>query len=195
MLGALAVAFALANLTLGRSVGVSALLGLSDVAETAVVTALVSRYVGRRLVDVIDVWRLFAIAAAGAVVSATGVSLVYDAFLDASFWPTMWLTMPSHAASVILLAPVALISWKNTAPDLLRGVELAAQVSLLVTATVITFAAAKRMKKLSNGWAEMFSDGSVLVYSRLTVWTASVATCCDRLPTGVTVVTVVLPAL
>jgi PAS domain S-box-containing protein len=140
--GALAVAFALANLTMGRSLGVSVLLGASDVAETVVVALLVRRYIGRRLVDVLDVWRLFAIAAAGAFVAAIGVSTVYDRLLGETFWSMLWLTVPSHAASVIMLAPVALISWRRRPHDLSRAVEIAAQVTLLATATLVTFAAA-----------------------------------------------------
>ncbi|MCW2760251.1 MAG: sensor signal transduction histidine kinase [Marmoricola sp.] len=144
VLGALALAFTLANLTLGRSVLVSVLLGLSDVAETTVVALLVVRYIGRRLDDVMDVWKLFAIATAGALVAATGVSLVYHALLGTAFWSTLGLTLPSHAASVVLLAPIALLSTKSQRrlrPS--RGVELLAQMTVLLTATLITFEAAQ----------------------------------------------------
>ena len=140
--GALGLAFALANLTMGRSVAVSVLLGVSDVVETVVVAVLVTRYIGRRLSDVVDVWRLFGIATLGALLAATGVSLVYSVSLGAPFWTTLSLTVPSHAASVIMLTPVALISWKSRTTDLSRVVEMAAQVSLLVTASLITFGAA-----------------------------------------------------
>ena len=141
---ALTLAFTLANLSMGRSVLVSSLLGISDIAETAVVAFLVSRYIGPRMVDVQDAWRLFAIAAAGAVVAAVGISLVYERFLGAHFWPTLGLILPSHAASVILLAPIALLSRRSlwTAQGS-RAVEMAAQVSMLLAATVITFAASQ----------------------------------------------------
>jgi PAS domain S-box-containing protein len=140
----LALAFALANLTMGRTLLVSALLGTADVAETIVVAALVVRYIGPRLVDVHDVWKLFGIATAGAAVAATTVALVYHFLLDTSFWATVWLTLPAHAASVILLAPIALLSRRShRTPNPPRRVELAAQVSLLITATLLTFAAAE----------------------------------------------------
>ena len=45
------------------------LLGSADIAETVVVVAAGAKYVGRRMVDVQDVWRLFAIAAVGRVVA------------------------------------------------------------------------------------------------------------------------------
>ncbi len=144
VLGALFLAFALANLTAGRSVLVSSLLGLADVAETIIVATLISKYVGRRMVDVADVWRLFAIATVGALVAATGISLVYDGLLDAEFWPTLGLTLPSHAASVMLLAPVALLSTRREQRDRpWNTVELAAQVCTLLTATLVTVGAAQ----------------------------------------------------
>jgi PAS domain S-box-containing protein len=139
----LLVAFSLANFTMGRSVGVSAALGVADLAETVVVVVLIRRHIGNRLVDVQGVWKLFAIAALGAAVAALGVSAVYAAYLDRPFWNTVWLTLPSHAASVIMLAPVALLSRRiQRRPGLSQRVELAAQVLLLLTATLITFAAA-----------------------------------------------------
>ncbi len=142
VLGALWFAYSLANLTMGRSLGVSTLLGLSDLAETATVCLLVTRYVGRRLVDVLDVWRLFAIAALGALVAATCISVVYLVLLDAAFWPTLAQTLPSHAASVVMLAPVALISWRRRTPGRHRAVELVAQVLVLLTASLLTFSVA-----------------------------------------------------
>lgn len=143
VLGCLLLAFTAANLTIGRSLLVSTLLGLSDLAETALVAFLVVAFIGRRMVDVHDVWRLFAIATAGALVAATGVSLVYYFYLDIAFWATLALTLPSHASSVILLAPFALVSYRpsRTAPP--RNVELLAQVTALIAATMITFAQAE----------------------------------------------------
>ncbi len=139
---ALTLAFTLANYSMGRSVIASSLLGVSDIAETAVVAFLVSKYIGRRMVDVQAAWRLFAIAAAGAVVAAVGIALVYEHFLGGAFWPSLGLILPSHAASVILLAPVALLSRRSLHPPHgSRAVEMAAQVTMLMAATLITFAA------------------------------------------------------
>ena len=74
---ALTVAFALANVTVGRSLGVAALLGLADSVEVALVATLVIRFIGPRMRDVQDAWRLFAIAALGATTAGLLISLVY----------------------------------------------------------------------------------------------------------------------
>ncbi len=140
---ALTLAYSAANLTLGRSPLISLLLGVSDVAETILLAYLVVAHIGSRLDDVYDVWRLFAIAAAGALVAALGVSLTYHAFLGTAFWSTFGLNLPAHAASVILLAPVALLSRRSRHRSQSRRVELTAQLALLITATLITFAAAQ----------------------------------------------------
>ena len=142
VLGFLVLAYALANFTADRSILVSSLLGLADGAETIVVAILVRRYVGRRIVDVADVWRLFGIATVGALVAATGISLVYDRFLDTSFWSTLGLTLPSHAASVMLLSPVALLAIRRPQPNTVRTIELTAQACMLLAATMVTFGAA-----------------------------------------------------
>ncbi len=142
VLGFLVLAYALANFTADRSILVSSLLGLADGAETIVVAILVRKYVGRRIVDVADVWRLFGIATVGALVAATGISLVYDRFLDVPFWSTLGLTLPSHAASVMLLAPVALLAVRRPQPNTVRTIELTAQACMLLAATMVTFGAA-----------------------------------------------------
>ena len=89
---------------------VSSLLGLADVAETIIVATLIRKYVGRYgSRDIADVWRLFAIATAG----RTGRRHRHRAGLRPAsrhaLWPVLGPTMPSHAASVLLLAPVALL--------------------------------------------------------------------------------------
>jgi PAS domain S-box-containing protein len=145
VLGLLFLAFTLANTTADRSILVSSLLGLADLSETFIVATLITRYVGRRMSDVVDVWRLFGIATVGALVAATGISLVYDLFLDIPFWPTLGLTLPSHAASVMLLAPLALLSTRRE-PHQDRPwhtIELVAQVCMLLGATLVTFGAAQ----------------------------------------------------
>ena len=64
--------------------GVAALLGLADSAEVVLVATLVMRFIGRRMRDVQDAWRLFAIAAAGAITAGLLISLVYWRMLDSS---------------------------------------------------------------------------------------------------------------
>ncbi len=137
---ALGVAFALANLLAGRSVAVSALLGVADVAETIFVTTLLIRYVGKRMDDVMDVWRLFTIAAGGAVVAGLGIGLTYALLLDASFLSTVALVVPAHGAAVVLLAPFALIRWPASRTTPRTGApELVLQVLLLLGVIALTF--------------------------------------------------------
>ena len=145
VLGLLVLAYALANFTADRSVLVSSLLGLADLSETIIVAVLITRYIGPRMSDVVDVWRLFGIATIGALVAAIGISLVYDRLMGIPFWPTLALTLPSHAASVMLLAPVALLSThrEQHRDRPWHTIELGAQVCMLLAATVVTFGAAQ----------------------------------------------------
>jgi PAS domain S-box-containing protein len=140
-LGGLTLAFVLANVTVGRSAGVSVLLGVSDSVEVALVAWLVMRFLRGRLRDVNDVWRLFAIATVGALTVGVLVSLVYLVLLDAPFVDTFGLVVASHAASTLLLAPLALLGLRSRDYTLgVRRVELVAQVLTLATATLITLA-------------------------------------------------------
>ena len=91
------LAYTLANLTGGRPWLAASLLGLADIAETILVSVLVTRFVGRRMKDVIDVWTLFAIAAGGSLVAATGIAATSATLLGGSFWSTLLVTAPSHA--------------------------------------------------------------------------------------------------
>lgn len=136
---ALFAAYFLANLTQGRPPFVAGLLGLTDIAETLVVSALLVRYVGRRMRDVVDVWRLFAIAAVGATLAALGIATTFASLMDRAWWPTLLLIGPAHAAAVMLLAPLAMLRGPIHVRAQVRYVELAAQVLLLVTATLLTF--------------------------------------------------------
>jgi PAS domain S-box-containing protein len=144
VLAGLFVAYAGANLTLGRPLLASGLLGVADVAETAVVAGLLVRYVGRRMRDVMDVWRLLLVACAGALVAGVGISLVYAAFLDRGFWSMLGLAVPAHAASVMLIAPLGMLRlesmrFRRRTPY----VEITAQVLLLIAAILVTFSPAE----------------------------------------------------
>ena len=125
-----------------RSIGVSILLGLADSVEVALVGWLVMRFLGGRLRDVNDVWRLFGIATVGAVVGGVLVSLTYAATIEgSSFRTTLGLVVPSHGASVMLLAPLAMLSHKSWSRAWTqRRVELVAQCLTLATATLLTLA-------------------------------------------------------
>ncbi len=140
-LAALTVAFTLANLTIDRPLGVSSLLGLADSVEVALVGWLIIRFIGRRLRDVNDVWRLFAIAAAGAITAGVLIASTYAVLLDLSFRTTFGLVVPSHAASMLLLAPLALLGLRSRGRTLgVRRIELLAQCVTLATATLLTLA-------------------------------------------------------
>ncbi len=139
VLAALTVALTLANYTTGRSVPVSLALGIADAVETWLVAALVVRHIGRRITDVLDVWRLFLIAAMGGGVAALGIAVVYAALLDQPFWETFRLTFSSHGASVMLVVPLVLIRWRPRPEQReSRTIELVAQVSLLLAAALVT---------------------------------------------------------
>ena len=118
------LAYTLANVTGGRPWLAASLLGLADIAETILVAVLVSRFIGRRMKDVVDVWKLFGIAAIGSLVAATGIAATSVTLLGGSFWPTLLVTAPSHACSVMLLTPVALTSWLHR-PTRIQPLELA----------------------------------------------------------------------
>jgi PAS domain S-box-containing protein len=140
-LAALTVAYLFSNLTVGRSVGTSLLLGIADSVEVALVGWLVVRFIGVRLRDVNDVGRLFVIATIGAAVAGLLIASIYAVGLDADFRSTFGLVVPSHGASVLLLAPLALLtrrSWRRAWSS--RRVELVAQLLTLVTATLLTLA-------------------------------------------------------
>lgn len=141
VLGSLGVAFTLANLTVGRPITASTLLGVADLAEIVVVVLLIERFLGSRMSAVHDVWRLFGIAAVGGGVAATGIALAYWLFLNGEFWRTFSLTLPSHAASVMLLTPLALLARGHRPATRTHRVELVAQMAVLATATLITIAA------------------------------------------------------
>ena len=164
---ALTIAFALANFSIGRSVGISLLLGIADSVEVVVVAALISRLIGRRMRDVQDVWRLFGIATIGALIAGVLIALVYLA-LDADFWRTLSLVAPSHAASVLLLAPLALVprrAWRRASVSRL---ELGSQCLTLAAATMLTLAPGH----LTLGFAPL----PVLVWAavRFSAWTVVV---------------------
>jgi PAS domain S-box-containing protein len=138
------LAYFLANFLLGRTVPVSALLAFFDLLETVVVAVLLRRYVGRRMDDIQDVWRLFGIATLGTVFAALGIAGVYAIALTGSFWSVFWLVWPAHAAAVVLIAPLALMGrMPARLPGTSSPVELLAQVALLVTAGIVTFGAAE----------------------------------------------------
>ncbi len=144
VLVALALAYLLANVTAGRSVAVSTGLAVADLSETIVVAVLLRRYVGRRMDAIHDVWKLVGSAALGALVAALGIATVYQLALDQPWWSVLLMVWPAHAAAVVLLTPLALLSTRPTrTPGPPRTVELVAQVAMFTAAVLLTFVAAQ----------------------------------------------------
>jgi PAS domain S-box-containing protein len=136
MVAAVFVASAGANLTAGRPLLDSTLLGVCCAVEAALVAALTGRLIGRRIRSMQDVWTLFAIAAVGALVAGLGIAATAWSLMDGPFWRTLEVIGAAHAASVMILTPLALISWRRRHA---RTKELALQLSALAAATAVTF--------------------------------------------------------
>lgn len=136
LIGALTAAYVIANLIGDRPLGASALLGLSDIAETVLVAVAIDRGIGRQMRTIADFGRLLLISLGGAFVAALGISFTSMALLDGDFGQTLLATTSSHWTSVILVAPLGLIPRQRiSTPALL----LALQVALLFGATLLAF--------------------------------------------------------
>lgn len=109
VLGGLLLSFALGNLVAGRGPATSALLGLADVAETAVVVLLVRRLTGGRLGRRADVLALVVAALAGALVGGAGVAATYAAAMGASATEMLPVVVLAHGVSVLVLAPLVMV--------------------------------------------------------------------------------------
>jgi PAS domain S-box-containing protein len=178
VVGAVLVACTAANLTGGRSLPISALLGVSGAVETALVVVLSARLIGRRIRSMRDVWTLFGIAVVGALVAGTGIAATAWLLMDSAFWRTLEMTAAAHAASVMILAPLALISWRRRHA---RGRELAVQVAVIVVTTVITFGPESRVTLVFAAlpllmWAALRFDIWVVAVEQVAFATA-VTTC------------------
>jgi PAS domain S-box-containing protein len=108
----------LANVTGGRDVPVSVLFGVSNAAE-AVVAAAVLRRDGRdrpRLESLEDFVGLVVAALLGGATIATGAALTVVATDGGSFWESWRSVLASHAASTLVLVPVALAARSVVGP-------------------------------------------------------------------------------
>jgi PAS domain S-box-containing protein len=108
----LAVAFVAGNLVAGRDLLPSALLGLADTLEVVVVVAVLHRLTRERLARLGDLTGLIVAVVAGATVAGVGMGATYAVFLDMPFLETLRLVWPAHGASVLVLAPLALVDWR-----------------------------------------------------------------------------------
>ncbi|NUR80793.1 MAG: PAS domain S-box protein [Dermatophilaceae bacterium] len=98
-----------ANYVGGRPPLVAACFGVANAAEAAVVHGLLTRGVRRpTLVSMEDLWRLLAATLAGALVFGVLAGLTVRVGLGGPFLSTMSAVTASHAAAVLVLAPLGL---------------------------------------------------------------------------------------
>ncbi len=127
-----------ANLTVGRALVPSLLLGLSNTLESLVVLLLTLRWTGGRLRRLVDTWLLVLAAAAGAVVAGSGVALVYAAFDLVPEGQSGLVIGSAHLASVVLLAPLAMLGGsQRSAPG--RRPEVAVHTAVLLLVAAVAF--------------------------------------------------------
>jgi integral membrane sensor domain MASE1 len=137
----LVVALYLANL-LGNVLGgqqwdASACLALADILETVLVGWTCRRLIGRHLTALADLGRLILVSLVGAVVAGLGVALTSRVLLDGEFGRTLVATAGSHWASVIVVAPLGLLSQHAVRrPD---TVPIVLHALLLTVVTVFAF--------------------------------------------------------
>jgi PAS domain S-box-containing protein len=134
------IAVTAANLTGGRAGDVAFFFGLANAAEALVAAAVLRRGAGNRpsFESLDDFLRLVRASVLGALVIATGAALTVMAFEGAAFFETWRYVWASHAASTLVIVPVAL-TLHHKAHDP-RLVELGIQATALFAVTLIVFA-------------------------------------------------------
>ena len=128
----------LANLTGGRPVDVSLGFGLANAAEALVVAWLLARARRPALRTLSDLRRLLLATIAGNVVAGVGIGLTAWLSLGASFQGTALTVMASHAAAILVFAPLVLGA--DPAPLAGRRAEAVVQWVLLVVTVWGVFA-------------------------------------------------------
>jgi PAS domain S-box-containing protein len=131
---------AAANVTGGRDVDVSLFFGISNAAEAVIAGFLLKSPPDDRprLESLDDFLRLLRAALAGGLVIATGAALTVVALAGGDFLSTWPQVFASHAASTLVIAPVAMSLRGGTSRR--RPLELVAQTIALFAVTVIVFA-------------------------------------------------------
>ena len=129
-----------ANLTGGRDLDVSLLFGLANAAEAVVAGLLLKGPPDDRprLESLDDFLRLVKASLAGGLTIATGAALTVAVFDGGEFLSTWPQVFASHAASTLVIAPVAMSLRGGTARR--RPLELLVQTLLLFAVTLLVFA-------------------------------------------------------
>ncbi len=128
-----------ANLSGGRDLDVSLFFGLSNAAEAYVAGRMLKASPDDRprLESLDDFLRLVKASLAGALVIATGAALTVAAFDGGGFTTTWPQVFASHAASTLVIVPVAISLRGGTAPR--RTAELVVQTLALFAVTALVF--------------------------------------------------------
>lgn len=128
-----------ANVTGGREIGIALLFGIANAAEAVVAATILRRGPGDtpRLASLDDFLRLVAASLVGAVVIASGAALTVFAFDEGTFVASWASVFASHAASTLVIVPVALAA-QHTGSIRRRG-ELLLQTVTLTLVTVFVF--------------------------------------------------------
>jgi PAS domain S-box-containing protein len=125
---------AAANYYGGRPPFVALCFGVANAAEAAVVHGLLTRGVRRpTLASMEDLWRLLAATLAGALVFGLLAGLTVRFGLDGPFLATMSAVTASHAAAVLVIAPIGLAAGARRREEL--GLEDLAQWVAVVGVT------------------------------------------------------------
>lgn len=134
------VASGAANITGGREIAISLLFGVANAAEGIVAGLVLKRRAGGRpgLGSLDDFIRLVVASALGALLIATGAALTVWAFDAGPVVESWWSVFASHAASTLVIVPVAL-TWRAGA-ELRNAGELLVQGGALLVVTAVVFA-------------------------------------------------------
>ena len=131
---------AAANRSGGRPLDISLCFGIANAAEALAAGLFLKRGADRSpaLRSQDDFILLLKASVLGGLVIATGAALTVVGFGEGTFLDTWLSVFPSHAASTLVIVPVAL-AWRQPF-DVRRPWELALQVLALSVATLLTFA-------------------------------------------------------